>query len=195
MTDIYFTIKDVKGSKDAPFQLLVNDEECFISNSDVKEEKYKEFYLKSQNDFVLSVKIPVLKKSGKLKFGLEKGKFFSVSMVNDQLSVVQRKDRNFGKTVTKKVEAKGFKIDPRSGAKIYTDGVGQTHKKDYEPVEFKKVEFTKYEKPSPKQENDMKTTTKTTETIDDLEKYADLLKKGILTQQEFDAKKKQILGL
>ena len=67
----------------------------------------------------MSVKIPLLKKSGKLKFGLEKGKFFFISLVNDQLSVVQRKDRNFGQTITKKVEAKGFKIDPRSGAKIY----------------------------------------------------------------------------
>ena len=40
MTDIYFTVKDVKGTKDAPFQLLVNDEVCFTATSEIKEEKY-----------------------------------------------------------------------------------------------------------------------------------------------------------
>jgi hypothetical protein len=51
-------------------------------------------------------------------------------------------------------------------------------------VEFKKVEFTKYE--SKKESVD---------SLELLEKYSDLLKKGILTQQEFDLKKKEILGL
>jgi hypothetical protein len=74
--------------------------------------------LSSSDDFFLGVKIPMLKKSGKLKFGLQKGNFFSISLVNDQLSVVQRQDRNFGKTTTTRVEAKGFKIDPRSGEKL-----------------------------------------------------------------------------
>lgn len=34
-----------------------------------------------------------------------------------------------------------------------------------------------------------------TSSLDDLEKLSELLKKGIVTQEEFDAKKKQILGL
>ena len=82
----------------------------------------------------------------------------------------------------------------------FSDGtVNSSTKKEFEAVEFQKVEFTKYEK----KQNVLNTTTKEeeskskskVESIDDLEKYADLLKKGILTQQEFDAKKKQILGL
>lgn len=34
-----------------------------------------------------------------------------------------------------------------------------------------------------------------TGTADELKKYKDLLDKGVITQEEFDAKKKQLLGL
>jgi predicted Zn-dependent peptidase len=34
-----------------------------------------------------------------------------------------------------------------------------------------------------------------TSSADELKKYKDLLDQGIITQEEFDAKKKQILGL
>jgi uncharacterized protein YfbU (UPF0304 family) len=54
-------------------------------------------------------------------------------------------------------------------------------------VEFKKVEFSKFEKNTKESSFDS--------SLELLEKYADLLKKGILTQQEFDLKKKEILGL
>jgi hypothetical protein len=53
-------------------------------------------------------------------------------------------------------------------------------------VDFKKVEFTKFEK---------NTKESSVDSLELLEKYSDLLKKGILTQQEFDLKKKEILGL
>jgi septation ring formation regulator EzrA len=38
-------------------------------------------------------------------------------------------------------------------------------------------------------------TTPQKENIDELKKYKELLDQGIITQEEFDAKKKQILGL
>jgi hypothetical protein len=44
-------------------------------------------------------------------------------------------------------------------------------------------------------ENITKTETNEKGNLDDLERLAELLKKGIVTQDEFDLKKKQILGL
>lgn len=55
---------------------------------------------------------------------------------------------------------------------------------------LKKVKKANKEIPSP-----LTTIVQNTSDADELKKYKDLLDNGVITQEEFDAKKKQLLGL
>ena len=61
--------------------------------------------------------------------------------------------------------------------------------------EFMKTTFEQLEERKNKARNKTATESAKNEPVDELKKYKELLDSGIITQEEFDAKKKQILGL
>ena len=70
---------------------------------------------------------------------------------------------------------------------------GNLRPRDGSPYEEDLAQPQQYQQPY-EQQPDYSTPTRE-ETLDDLKRYKELLDTGVLTQEEFEAKKRQILGL
>jgi hypothetical protein len=203
MTEVHLLVKDVPAGEGEPFQLFIDETLVYEDTSGTADDevvvKVEQKGFHRSHIIKLRIKITKIDMNSIQQFNItDNGPYLAIFNDQGRLKIMQRHDGNFSykskeattisanpknfRTVKKEEhKMQGFVINPRTGLK--------------QPVNASASDqhITRLDSPSiqlPQQPSPVKK-----DPIEEIEMLASLRDKGILTEEEFTQKKRQILGL